>query len=534
MKQLFSQTGTLIRFILRRDRMRLLVWIISLSLITFAVAISFTELYETEQERAAIAETMRNPAMSAMVGQGYGLDNYTNGAMMAHQMLLFSAVAVAIMSILFITRHTRADEEEGRAELIQSLPTGRLANLNAATLVIIFTNIFLALIIGFGLYVLGIESMNLEGSLLYGSALGVTGIFFAAITALFAQLFESSRSTIASSFTVLGIAYFIRAIGDAGNEILSWFSPFGWVLGAEVYVNNYWWPIVLTSVVALTIIFLSFFLNTVRDLESGFLAIKPGKKHASKLLQNPFGLAFRLQRTGLLFWAFGLFLLGASYGSMFGDLESFFEELDFIQELLSPVEGFSLTEQFITMLMIIMAMISTAPVLTAVLKLKGEESRNRVELILGRAVSRSRLLGSYLLISIIVGFIMLSLAAIGLWSASVAVMDEPIAFITIYKAAIVYLPAIWIMMSVAILTIGFAPKLTGLSWVYLAYSFIVIYLGQIMQFPDWLTNLSPFGHIPKIPVEDMNLMKVSILTLIAIALSVIGFIGYNQRDIQGS
>ncbi|MDQ7862150.1 hypothetical protein RCO48_17630 [Peribacillus frigoritolerans] len=39
--------------------------------------------------------------------------------MMAHQMLLLTAMAVGIMSILLVTRHTRADEEDGRIEMIR-------------------------------------------------------------------------------------------------------------------------------------------------------------------------------------------------------------------------------------------------------------------------------------------------------------------------------------------------------------------------------------------------------------------------------
>src|SRR5699024_10016517 len=270
---------------------------------------------------------------------------------------------------------------------------------------------------------------------------------------------------------VLGISYVIRAIGDVGNETLSWFSPLGWILGAEIYVNNYWWPIILTFIIALIIMMISFYLNTIRDLESGFLTTKPGRRQASRFLQSPFALAFRIQRIGLISWAIGMFLIGASYGSVFGDLESFFEELDFIQELLTPVQNYSLTELFITMLMTVMAMISTVPVLMAVLKLKSEENRNRIEHILSRAVSRSQLLGGYFVISVIVSVVMLSLSAIGLWLTSAAVMDITISFSTIYKAAIVYVPAIWVMTSIAVLTIGLVPKLTGLSWVYLAYSF---------------------------------------------------------------
>ena len=32
---------------------------------------------EQKQDRQAIAETMLNPAMTAMVGPAYGIDNYT-------------------------------------------------------------------------------------------------------------------------------------------------------------------------------------------------------------------------------------------------------------------------------------------------------------------------------------------------------------------------------------------------------------------------------------------------------------------------
>ena len=532
-KQLYYNTGILLRFMIRRDRIRLPIWLFSITLITILVANAFTDLYATDQESQAIAETMSNPAMSAMVGQGYGLDNYTTGAMMAHQMLLFTALAVAIMSILLVTRHTRADEEDGRIEMIRSLPTGRLSNLHATVLVVSATNIILALLVGFSLYALQIESMDLQGSLLYGAVLGATGIFFTAITALFAQLSENARGTIGLSFTVLGIAYLIRAIGDAGNEIISWFSPLGWVLASEVYVNNYWWPIILTLGAAILLIILALYLNAIRDLESGFIAAKPGRKHASRFLQSPLGLTLRIQRTSMIAWMIGMVLLGASYGSVLGDLESFFGENEMMQELLTSAEGYSLTEQFIPMLMIIMAMLSTVPALMAMLKLKSEERKNRTEHLLGRAVSRTKLIGGYFFIAISVSVIMVSLVAIGLWSAGSTVMDDPISFGTIYQAAIVYLPAIWVMLAIALLLMGINPSLTGLTWLYLGYSFFVIYLGGLLNVPDWLGNLSPYGHIAQLPIENMDYMASAYLTIIAILISVIGFAAYRKRDIEG-
>ncbi|NLC45371.1 MAG: ABC transporter permease, partial [Clostridiales bacterium] len=187
-KHLFINIGKLVRFILRRDRIRIPVWVISIVMSTIAFGAMIPGLYPSGLERNIMAETMKNPAITVMLGPGYGLDNYTDGAMMAHFMLLFTTLAVAIMSILLTTRHTREDEEEGRIEMIRSLPVGRLSNLAATIFVATVTYIIITLATGVGLYSLGFESMKLEGSLLYGACLGAIGVLFASLTGLFAQL----------------------------------------------------------------------------------------------------------------------------------------------------------------------------------------------------------------------------------------------------------------------------------------------------------------------------------------------------------
>lgn len=532
-KQTFRYTGMLVRFILRQDRIRILIWIIALLLITLSTANAFKNLYQTPADRQAIAQTMMNPAMTAMVGPSNGLDNYTNGAMMAHQMLLFTAIAVAIMSILLVARHTRAEEEDGQMELIRSLPIGRLSNLSATVLVVGATNILLAFLMGFGLYALGIESIDFKGSMLYGAALGASGIIFTVITAIFAQLSDNSRGTIGFSFAVLILAYLIRAIGDVSNETLSWFSPLGIPLKAEVYVHNNWSPILLLIGLALILLALSLYLNSIRDLEAGFLPSRLGKNHASPFLQSPIGLALRIQRTGLIAWAFGIFLLGASYGSVLGDLESFFKDAEIMKALLRSVEGFSLIEQFLTMLMTVMAMFCTVPALLVVFKLKSEEKKNHTEHLLSRAISRTQIIGSYVVISIVSSVVMLVLAVVGLWSASAVVMDDAISFTTLFNAGMVYLPAIWTMIGLAVLLVGSLPRFTSFAWLYLVYSFVVVYLGGLLQFPNWMSNLSPYGHIPKLPVQEMNYMSISVLLIIAIVFTITGFISYNRRDILG-
>ncbi|SNS30263.1 hypothetical protein SAMN05446037_1007117 [Anaerovirgula multivorans] len=142
-------------------------------------------------------------------------------------------------------------------------------------------------------------------------------------------------------------------------------------------------------------------------------------------------------------------------------------------------------------------------------------------------------MGSYFLISIVIGFFTLLLAVLGLWSAGTGVMDDPISFGTVFNAAMVYLPAMWIMIGVAVLFVGFVPQAAGLTWLYLGYSFFAVYLGGLLQFSPLMSKLSPFGNVPKVPIEDLNFTQILIMIAIALSLIVIRFIGYNKRDIQG-
>ena len=529
----FTNICTLAGFIVRRDRGRIPIWIISLVGITIAVALIFPGLYPPGPERDILAETMKNPAMTSMLGPGYGLDNYHIGAAMAHQMLLFTAVAVSIMNILLAIRHTRSDEEAGRIEMIRSLPVGKLANSGATFLVLAIVNLILALLMGVGLGLLGLEGMDMAGSLLYGAVLGVTGIFFAAATIFIAQLTETSRGALGFAFTFMGLSYLLRAVGDLGGEALSLISPLGLILRTEVYVNNYWWPIFIMAVASIVVILLAFRLNTIRDLEAGFIAARPGPNRASRFLQSPLGLILRLQRTTIIGWTIAILVLGVSYGSIFGDVDAFFQTSDIFELLLPGTEGFSLTDQFTATLLAVMAMIGMIPVLLTMLKLRSEEQANRTEHILARAVSRRRVFGSYLLIAALLAIVMQVMSVLGLWSAATAVMSEPFSLILTLKGGLAYVPAMWIMLGLAALLIGFVPRFANLIWAYLGYTFFIIYFGGLFQVPAWLSRLTSFGYVPDVPLEKMGFPLALALILVAFVLTLLGLKGYEKRDIYG-
>lgn len=523
------------KLILRQQRFKIIIWVLSIVSITLAVASSYSNFYNDAESKQAFAMTMKNPAMVAMLGPGYELEGYFTslGTLFAEEMLLFSAIVVAILSILLVGNSTREDEESGRVEVIRSLPVGRLCYLTASIVMTVIVNGVIAVLTGIGLAALDMEGVDVESALLYGAILGITGILFGAITALFAQVFETSRETMGFSFGVLIVVYIVRAIGDVGNETLALFSPLGWIVRTNVFVENHWWPILVTAGLSIIVFGTAGYLNANRDLGAGFIATRKGRKHASLILKTTFGLIFSMQRTQFIGWSFCALLLGVSFGAVLGDLETYYADIEFMEAFIDASSNFSMTEQFIGLLLAIMALIFSIPTVFAVLKLKGEEHKNRTEHFYSRAVSRNRVLGSYLLVAVIESVVLQLLVGLGLWIAGMMTMEGSLSLVAIIRSALLYLPAIWLVVGLAVILVGIYPKISNALWLYVAFCFIVIYLGGLLELPEWLMNLSVFQHIQQYPADNLQWSTLMIILMISLSCTIIGFISYNKRDILG-
>lgn len=529
---LFKGTGEITKLLLRQNKMKIFLWLLALVGITLVVANVYPTVYTTQEDIMGFAVTMENPAMIAMLGSHYTSDDYNIGAVFANEMLLFTAIAVGVMNILFVSSSTRNDEEEGRLEMVRALPVGRLAYLTASGIMILVVNGALLLLTAIGLGFISESGMTWEASFLYGALLAATGLFFASLTALCAQLAGTSRGTTSLSLGVLIAAYIVRAIGDVESEVMAFLSPLGWVVRTEVFVNNSWWPIAaLLSGMGLLLI-TALYLNTKRDINTGLLPDRKGKIHASAFLKTRIGLTWYLEKTNLVAWMVVLFLLSAAFGAILGDLEVYFSDMEIVQAYFSEGSGVSLTEQFIALLMSIMSIFTTVPVVSTILKLEKEENQGRVENYYSRSVSRNSVLSSYYFISLSATIVMQAMTGLGLYVTANQVLEEGLELSMVLKATLVYVPAIWLVIGLATMLVGAFPKGSGLAWFYIVFSLIVIYIGGLIDFPDWVTHLSAFTYIAQIPIEEIDWLTLGVLTSVALVLSLIGFIGYNKRDIQ--
>lgn len=530
----FTGTGTLLRLVARRDRIRVPAWIVGIAAVMIGGAASYPATYPTAADRQAQATIFESsPAMKAMTGPGHGVDNYTFGAMMTNEYLGVMVIAVALMSVFMVVRHTRGDEEDGRAELVRANATGSAAHLTAALLGAAIANVVLGLVIAVGMASLGIETIDWSGSLLYGAAFTAVGVVFAAVAAVTSQLTQYARAASGMAGALIGVAYLIRAIGDIMDNGLSWLSPIGWAQATAAYVDNSWWPILLSVGVSVALVGLAFQLAGRRDLGAGLRTERGGPAHASVFLGTPLGFAWRLQRSAVLWWAAAMFLFGASYGSAANVIEDYADN-EVVVKMIESLGGTTLTEAYMAMIVSMLAIVTTIFAVTSALRPRREEASGRAESVLATAVSRTHWYGTHLVMAIGGSLAVLLVTGLGVGLAAMAVSGDAGFVSQMVPAVVSYAPAVWVTVGLAVLAVGWAPRATLVAWLLVAYAFFVVYLGGLLGLPQWMVDISPFSHVAAMPAADFEAVPVVMLTVIAAALIAMGLIGFRRRDIEAS
>ncbi|MGP3972062.1 ABC transporter permease [Streptomyces sp. 6N223] len=525
-------TGTLLRFAIRRDRIRLPAWIILLWLSTLSSISNFESTYPEASDRAELADTLGSPAMLAISGPERYLSDYNYGSMSAHQLIGFFAIFVGMMSIFTVVRHTRTEEETGRAELLRSNVVGRYAHLTAALTLAVIANLLLVVLMAGSLGSLGLEGMTTGGNWLFSAGLGAIGILFAGVAAVTVQITPFSRGSSGAAMAVVGTAYVLRAAGDAGSDVLAWLSPIGWTQRTYAYVDNRWWPLLLVLGMAVVAVAVAFALSGRRDVGAGLRPPRPGSPTASEALPRPLGFALRLQRGTLFGFGAGLFVFGMMYGSILGDAEEMIEDNEQLRETIAELGSGSVSESFGSALMSFLAIITSAFVVLAVLRARAEETGGRAEPVLATGLSRDRWVGSHLTMSLAGGTLVALLAGLGFGLAGALSASEGELFWKLTGSSLAYAPALWVTGAIALVLFGWLPRFAAAAWAIPAYSFFVVYLGTLIEMPDALANFSPFGHVPQVPAADMEWTPLVVMTAVAAALTWLGLAGFRRRDLD--
>ena len=524
-------TGKLVRLILRRDRVIMPLWVLFIGLIPLSYVATIDELFPDAAGRLRYAMTSANNAgFVALYG---GLRGSSLGELVAWR-AGFIPVVIGLASILTVIRHTRTEEDSGRRELLGSTVVGRHAPLAAALVATFGANVVLGLILAGGM--VG-QDLPGTGSVTFGLEFALSGWIFAAVGAVAAQLSGAAGNARGIAITTLGVAYVLRIVGDISAmsdgplSWMTWLSPIGWAQRIRPYGDDSMWPALLVLVVGVLLAFVAVALSARRDVGAGLLPTRPGP--ASSTLGSPLRLAWRLHRGLLAGWVGGFVALGVVLGYLaegVGELVGDNQEMKDIFARMGGATG--LIDSYLGGMLGLLGMIAGAYAIQAMLRARNEELSGRAEPLLGTAVGRLRWVGSHLLFSLLGPAVTLAASGVAMGlTHGLNVRDVGGELPRLLGGAMVQLPAVWVLSAVAVLLFGLLPRFAAVAWMALTVCLLVGLVGQTLQLDQWVLDISPFTHLPRLPGAEVAATPLVWLVAIAVVAGVVGLAGFRRRDI---
>ncbi len=517
----FTGIGSLVRLALRRDRVRLSVWIAALTLMMVYAPNAIKLAYPDEAQRAARVNLMKTPAGMILAGPMFGVRETDLGVMMANELMLTLIIAASILSILTVIRHTRAEEEGGTAELVLSSVVGRYARTAAALVVVGGVNAILAVTMTVAMASTGFGVVDTAAM-----CLGVTGVsmVFGAVAAVTAQLWRQARTATGAAMGVLALAVLVRGIGDVINNsgsAVSWFSPIAWAQQMRAFVDLRWWPFALLVLLAVGLMVLAAVLESMRQYDDGVIP-SAGEHPNARAIKSVFGLHLTLQRGQMIGWTVGLFLSGLTFGSMTKSLLDAAKENELLQRMLTQqgTDGVYMTmTQFL-------AAATTAFVVTVVQRVYTDEQSGLGEVVLAGAVSRWRWLLTAVAAAIVGSTVLMFFAGLGNGLGAGITIGEPQTIWRLTLTGLAFVPAMAVMAGIAALAV--ALRHTWIGWLAVTFVIISLYLGALLRLPQWLLDASPIGQT-KAPTE-YSAIALTVMVVAAVALSLVAGVIYRRRD----
>jgi ABC-2 type transport system permease protein len=461
-----------------------------------------------------------------MAGPPVGLD--TLAGIMMYESWITAIAGTCILATLMVSRHTRAEEELGRTELVRAAEVGRHAGAAAALLVTGGT----CLLIGIGLILtLGGTPLGWEASIAYAGAVVALGLTQATTTLCLAQLFDHARAVTSAGLVALLVAYVVRAIGDVRESWVVWLSPVGWVQQMRIPVENRYWPLLVCLSAWLLLGGLAVRLAEHRDFGGGLVPERARRGTASAALGGPVGLAMRLQRGPLLIWSASLAATGALIGALGDSMLSMIEDNPQLADYMAVTEGGSVIDAYQSTFALVMALGVGGYAVWSAGHLRPEEDQGRLELMLAGPLRRTRSLLGHLVVTL--GGVALLVAVGGLSTAAgyTAFAGDAKQGWSFAGATFAYLPAIFTLVAVVAVVYGWLPRWTWVGWLVFAFDAVIGWLGGLLQPPGWVSDLSAFTHVPRIPMEPFTWGPWVALAALACLGVAAGCAGFVRRDI---
>jgi ABC-2 type transport system permease protein len=526
------------RFVTRNSIRSAALWALIFGVYVASKGIGYATAYPTVASRVKVAASLGNNAgFNAILGIPHSLN--TVSGEIAWNTLIVITIIGSVWAYLKATKTFRGEEDAGRWELLLSgQTTARMACVNAlAGLSISLVVMYLVSAITF--IVIGKDhavGFSVTAGLFFALAATAGAAMFMAIGAFVSQLMPTRSRAAGVSTAMLGIFFLIRAAGSATS--LHWLlnlTPIGWIDKLQPLYGSQ--PIWLLPIVALIVVLVvvTVILAGRRDLGDSTFADKDTSKPHNRLLNNPLGVAFRLNRGVTISWLAGIFVATAFYSFLTKAATSLLSDSPGLKKSFSAAESLLHTNldliwlgvTFYLMMMLIMAYVASA-----VGSVRKDEADGYVDNLLVCEVSRMRWLWGR--ISLIVGGIALAGLAVAL-GAWLGIINEStgISFHQLLIAGVnAIVPAVFIL-GLGIFALGFMPRLTTvIAYSAIAWSFLISILKSGLHLNHWILDTSILQHVNLAPAANPVWKTAIVVVCLGVLLAVLGALRFNSRDLQ--
>lgn len=523
-------TGTrpLLRASLKQEARSFAPWIAAVTALSASSILAYDFIFPDAADRKALAAAVGgNPALSLIFGPARDLT--TTEGFNTWRSLALGGFITALMAIFAVIRASRAQEDSGQAELLASGVMDRSTRLAVAVAQAAAASVAVGIV---SALITGLCGSNWDDAILLSATFTVTGLMFAAVAAVTAQIGSDARTASTLAVAVLGVMFLGRGYLDSMDfgDWVTWTTPLGWMERTQPATANTWWPLIPGLLLTVVLLAAAFALQARRDFGQGALAPRPGPARGQA--RSPLALAFKLNRSPILSWTVGFLLLGAVFGNFSTSVTDLLGDNPAAAEVLAAgaATPAALVASFLVTILSLIGIIAAISGVQIMLKVRTEEMEDRVEPLLAGSVRRPAYFGSNILIAlagptlgVLVAGILVALIA-GTAGIGVGIGD-------VLLQTLATVPAVWTATAVSVAVIGARPQVKIAAWIGVLASFVLTLLGPTFKLPGWALGISPFHHIPQVTATSPDWAGLIWVTLVTLAFLAIGLAGFRRRDL---
>lgn len=512
------------------------LWGLIFAFFVVAQTLAYTSAYKTQAARDQLTKAFgTNIGLKALIGPARAINTVAGFA--SWRVLGILSVIGAIWGLLTATRLMRGDEEAGRYELLLAGQTTRrrAAGQAVAGLGAGLTTLFVLTAIG--TVITGHAStvgFTLGKSLYFSLTLVAGAATFLAIGALTSQLANTRRRAAAMAGVVFGVSYALRMVADSdpGLHWMEWLSPLGWIEESRPLTDPR--PLALFPVLLLILVVtaITVHLAGTRDLGAALLPNRDTSAPHLALASSPIGLAIRLMRAVALGWLFAVAAFAILLGTVAESSTKDATGDKTVQEALGRIGGHgSLVAAYLGLTFLLLALMIALVAAGQVVAIRTEEADGHLENLAVLPVSRTSWLAGRMLLSTLLLLVAGVLAGIGAW-AGAASQHSGVGFSSLVTAGLNVVPPSLFLLGLGALVLGVWPRRTSaVVYGYLAWSFLIEFLGAVVHASHWLLDTSVFFHMVPAPATSPDWTSAAVTAGLGVAGAMIGAVFLNRRDV---